>query len=147
MVNCLAYIDLNPVRAGICEKPEDYRWCSLGSHVQRNNKDGFLSLDFGLREFGLKSTRERLAHYRRFVYEKAGLIPEAQDRTAGLPVSTVDRFRYRTRYFADSAVIGTKAFVARHSQTFNGFFSCKNKKRPKSIAGLPGVYALKRLVE
>lgn len=27
---CSSYIDLNPVRAGIVIKPEDYRWCSLG---------------------------------------------------------------------------------------------------------------------
>ena len=57
LVNCLAYIDLNPVRAGIVEKPEDYRWCSLGYHIQTNNKDGFLSLDFGLREFGPSGIR------------------------------------------------------------------------------------------
>ena len=25
-----AYIDLNPVRAGMVERPEDYRWCSYG---------------------------------------------------------------------------------------------------------------------
>jgi hypothetical protein len=45
LVNCLAYIDLNPVRAGMVKKPEKYRWCSLGYHVQTNNKEGFLSLD------------------------------------------------------------------------------------------------------
>ena len=28
-----AYIDLNPVRAGIAEKPEDYRWCSYAAAV------------------------------------------------------------------------------------------------------------------
>ena len=28
-----AYIDLNPVRAGICELPEDYRWSSYGEAV------------------------------------------------------------------------------------------------------------------
>ena len=47
LVNCLAYIDLNPVRAGIVDKPEDYRWNSLGYHIQTNNKDDFLSTDFG----------------------------------------------------------------------------------------------------
>ena len=52
LINCLAYIDLNPVRAGIVERPEDYRWNSLGYHVQTNNEDDFLSLDFGLLEFG-----------------------------------------------------------------------------------------------
>jgi putative transposase len=52
LINCLAYIDLNPVRAGIVDKPELYRWCSLGYHLQRNNREEFLSLDFGLAEFG-----------------------------------------------------------------------------------------------
>jgi len=28
-----AYIDLNPVRAGICDDPADYRWCSYGEAV------------------------------------------------------------------------------------------------------------------
>ena len=28
-----AYIDLNPVRAGICDDPTDYRWCSYGEAV------------------------------------------------------------------------------------------------------------------
>lgn len=28
-----AYIDLNPVRARICEDPKDYRWCSYGEAV------------------------------------------------------------------------------------------------------------------
>ena len=29
-----AYIDLNPVRAGMVDKPEDYRWCSYGEAMQ-----------------------------------------------------------------------------------------------------------------
>ena len=37
LINCLAYIDLNPVRAEMVEKPEEYRWSSIGYHVQRNN--------------------------------------------------------------------------------------------------------------
>ena len=49
MINCLAYIDLNPLRAGLVERPEDYRWNSLGYHIQTGNKDKFLSLDFGSR--------------------------------------------------------------------------------------------------
>jgi REP element-mobilizing transposase RayT len=31
---CSAYIDLNPVRAAIVQKPEDYRWSSLGLRVR-----------------------------------------------------------------------------------------------------------------
>jgi len=34
-----AYIDLNPVRAGMVEKPEDYKWCSYGEAMQpKKNK-------------------------------------------------------------------------------------------------------------
>ena len=35
LVNLLAYVDLNAVRAGIVKRPEEYRWCSLDYHVVR----------------------------------------------------------------------------------------------------------------
>ncbi len=59
----------------------------------------------------------------------------------------VDRFKYRTRYFRDSGVIGTKAFVEQIYQTFKHHFTSKHEKRPKGIKGLNGVYSLKRLSE
>jgi len=175
LVNCLAYIDLNPVRAGIVEKPEAYRWCSLGYHVQANNKDDFLSLDFGLMEFGVKDESERLRLYRDFVYEKghtkqkgrrgdevtgrrdttegetrgmgAGEKREGIRTGKGFEISAIEKFKYRSRYFSDSGIIGTKAFVARHYQTFKHHFSSKHEKRPKTIRGLDGIYSLKRLSE
>ncbi len=73
MSHCLAYIDLNPVRAGIVEKPEQYRWCGLGYHVQGRNKDAFLSLDLGLRQFGEMTDRQRLRKYREYVYETGAM--------------------------------------------------------------------------
>ncbi len=69
LVNCLAYIDLNPVRAGLVERPEDYRWCSLAYHVQTGNAGDFLSLDFGLTVFGTWDAKTRLHYYRRYIYE------------------------------------------------------------------------------
>jgi hypothetical protein len=47
----LAYIDLNPLRAGLVERPEQYRWNSLVYHVQINNQDNFLSTNFLLKEY------------------------------------------------------------------------------------------------
>jgi putative transposase len=157
LVNCLAYIDLNPVRAGLVDRPEDYRWCSLAYHVQTSNKDNFLSLDFGLTVFGNWDATTRLQYYRRYVYENgaqpalkgAPLDPQLVDREArkGFTLTPVDRLLYRTRYFTDSGVIGTKAFVARCAQRFEHHFSSRHAKRPRPIAGLPGMYALKRLSE
>jgi hypothetical protein len=140
LINCLAYIDLNPLRAGLVDRPEDYRWSSLGYHIQTGNKDNFLSLDFGLLEFGpgeirsavtselhrasVLDTEERLKRYRRYVYE-AGTVkrPEKgksqvigdkileKERNRQFELSRSDRFWYRTRYFTDSEVIGSKEFV------------------------------------
>jgi putative transposase len=146
LINCLAYIDLNPVRAGIVEKPEEYRWSSIGYHVQRKNEAGFLSLDFGLREFGVKDA-DRLRHYRKFLYEKGGIVDLEKEREREFELNKYDRFQYRTRYFIDSGIIGSKEFVERLYQQFKHIFSSNKEKRPKAIKGLEGVYSLKRLSE
>ena len=160
LINCLTYIDLNPLRAGLVERPEEYRWNSLGYHLQTNNQDNFLSTDFGLKEFNVKSEKERIRRYRRYVYE-AGAInrPEKmqakvigdkileKERKREFELSRNDRFRYRTRYFTDSGVIGSKEFVAENYQRFKNIFSSKHEKKPKAIKGLDGLYSLKRLSE
>ena len=147
LINCLAYIDLNPVRAGIVKRPEEYRFCSLGYHVQTGNRDRFLSLDLGLAEFGVKGERERLKYYRKFVYEKGGLDGLDKEKERDFQLNQVVRFRYRTRYFTDSGIIGTKAFIVRHFQRFKGYFECKHDKRGNAIPGLEGIYSMKRLSE
>jgi REP element-mobilizing transposase RayT len=176
LINCLAYIDLNPVRAGIVSRPEDYRWNSLGYHVQTDNKDNFLSLDFGpvkcaslslrelhkagLAEFGVLEAKERLRRYRQYVYE-AGALDRTDTGTAKAiekdivekerkkkyEIKRVERFRYRTRYFTDSGIIGTKEYVSKNYQKFKDLFMSKREKVPKPISGLDGVYSLKRLSE
>jgi putative transposase len=160
LVNCLAYIDLNPLRAGIVERPEDYRWNSLGYHVQTNNRDDFLSTDFGLKEFNVKNKKERIRRYRRYVYEAGALDrPEKgklrvideklikKERIREFELSASDRFRCRTRYFTDSGIIGSKEFVSKTYLRFKHLFHSKNEKTPKPIKGLDGMYSLKRLAE
>ncbi len=160
MINCLAYIDLNPLRAGIVVRPEKYRWNSLGYHVQTNNRDNFLSTDFGLKEFNAKSKKERIRRYRRYIYE-AGAVNQPEkgkvkiingmvlekERNREFELSRSDRFRYRTRYFTDSGVIGSKQFVSKTYLRFKHVFNSKNEKRPTPVKGLSGVYSLKRLSE
>jgi REP element-mobilizing transposase RayT len=160
LVNCLAYIDLNPLRAGLVERPEQYRWNSLGYHIQTENKDQFLSTDFGLKEFNIKSEKERIRSYRRYVYEAAAISrPDKlhakviddnvveKERKKDFEISRISRFRYRTRYFTDSGIIGSKEFVAEHYQRFKHLFYSKHEKKPKPIKGLDGLFSLKRLSE
>jgi len=147
LINCLAYLDLNPIRAGLVSKPEEYRWSSIGYHVQTANKHDFLSLDFGLAEFGFKDPVERLRYYRKFLYEKGKVKGLEKEREKGFEISGVDRFLHRTRYFTDSGIIGSQAFVERVYLEFKAYFSSKHEKKPKVIQGLEGVYSLKRLSE
>ena len=90
---------MNPVRAQIVEKPEEYRWSSIGYHVQRSNEGGLLSLDFGLAEFGEKKTAERLSHYRKFLYEKGEISGIAKEQARDFKLNEFDKFRYRTIVF------------------------------------------------
>jgi REP element-mobilizing transposase RayT len=160
LVNCLAYIDLNPVRAGIVKRPEQYRWCSLGYHLQTGNSGGFLSTDFGLNEFNVKNKKERIRRYRRYVYEtgavkrsdgvQAATIDAkiiAKERKNDFEISRTGRFINRTRYFSDSGIIGSKEFVSVHYQKFKHLFQSKHEKKPKPIKGLEGMFSLKRLSE
>jgi len=160
LINCLAYIDLNPLRAGLVDCPEEYRWNSLGYHVQTNNRGNFLSTDFGLKEFNVKSRKECIRRYRRYVYE-AGSVNQPEkgsvkliedkvlekERSKDFELSRSDRFRYRTRYFTDSGIIGSKEFVSSNYQRFKHLFHSKHEKKPKPIKGLEGMYSLKRLSE
>jgi hypothetical protein len=154
LVNCLAYIDLNPVRANIVKRPEDYRWSSLGYHLQTSNRGNFLSLDLGMAEWGVKSG-DRLQKYREFVYETGALdtgkgarLDQSlirKERRKGYKLTTADRLRCRTRYFTDSGIIGTREFVARNSKRFHDHFACRHKKIPRKVEGLENVFSLKRL--
>lgn len=45
----LRYVDLNPVRAGIVEKAENYRWSSAEGHLGGADATGLPSLAFGAR--------------------------------------------------------------------------------------------------
>jgi hypothetical protein len=70
-----------------------------------------------------------------------------KERNREFELSRSDRFRYRTRYFTDSGVIGSKEFVSSNYQRFKDLFMSKREKIPKLVSGLDGVYSLKRLAE
>jgi hypothetical protein len=70
-----------------------------------------------------------------------------KERNREFELGRSDRFRYRTCYFTDSGIIGSKEFVFSNYQRFKHLFYSKHKKKPKPIKGLDGIYSLKRLSE
>jgi hypothetical protein len=71
----------------------------------------------------------------------------AKERKKEFEISRIDRFRYRTRYFTDSGIIGSKEFVAENYQRFKHLFNSMHEKKTKPIKDLDGMYSLKRLSE
>jgi hypothetical protein len=142
------------------ERSEEYRWNSLGYHLQTENKDQFLFTDFGLKEFNVKTEKERIRRYRRYVYEAVAIRgPDrmqakvtddklvAKERKKDFTITRISRFGHRTRYFTDSGIIGSKEFVVQNYQRFKLPFYSKHEKKLKPIKGLDGMYSLKRLSE
>jgi putative transposase len=46
----LAYVEMNPVRAGLAERPGDYRWSSAGAHLGTRDAGGLIDLEWWRRE-------------------------------------------------------------------------------------------------
>ncbi|WP_027183068.1 transposase [Desulfovibrio inopinatus] len=154
LVNCLAYIDLNPVRAGLVRRPEDYRWCSIGYHLQTDNYDDFLSLDFGLTDWDIDDIVERRRLYREFLYE-TGILESPKGRSlqadlaerarqSDYEYTRADRFLLRSRWFTDSGIIGSKSFIRSIAKKLR--LPGAKTRSPKNISGLD-MYSLKRLAE
>ena len=56
----LAYVERNPVRAGLVEKAEDYRWSTAAAHCREDGLDGLLDLEPWGRQFAGEYWREVL---------------------------------------------------------------------------------------
>ena len=65
------YIHLNPVRAGMVAKPEEYPWSSYRSYIGQNKAPDWLKTDFILGYFGDK-TSGTLKKYREFAEDLLG---------------------------------------------------------------------------
>jgi REP element-mobilizing transposase RayT len=62
------YIHLNPVRAKICAKPEDYRWSSYAYYADCNEPPSWLHTDWVIDRFG-RTRKTALQRYVRFTVD------------------------------------------------------------------------------
>jgi REP element-mobilizing transposase RayT len=97
------YIDLNPVRAGICSHPAEYRWSSHRALIGLDPPPSFLDTDWLLGQFGRNRGRARAA-YAAFV--EAGMTGPAPDVIGGV-------FLGSTRFAADHGAADSVAEVPR----------------------------------
>ncbi|MDK2793121.1 MAG: REP-associated tyrosine transposase [Deferribacteres bacterium] len=133
LINTIAYIDLNPIRAKIVKRPEDYRWSSIGYRIQFGNRDKFLSFD------GIFNYEEKIAirKYLSILYQigmeekqNKGKIQENEKYKIEYKVSSV--LKNRIRYFSDGVVIGSKEFIMNYYNIAGKLIKKKERKAHKS---------------
>jgi REP element-mobilizing transposase RayT len=72
LVELCRYIVLNPVRAGLCAHPREWRWSSYRATIGVGaRRPSFLTLDWLLAQFGRRTAQAR-ASYRGFVESALG---------------------------------------------------------------------------
>jgi putative transposase len=154
-----AYIDLNPVRAGIVSDPKDYRWSGYGTAVAGNSR-----AQAGLREI-LKDLgaapngkelpiKEVLSRYRYHLYsegrEVVGDVAQGLKGRPGLKREAVaevqkaqgelapsDFLRARVRHFTEGAVIGTREFVEARFREFRQHFGPRRQTGARPLRMMP----------
>ena len=142
-----AYIDLNPVRAGLVEDPKDYRFCGYAEAVA-----GAALARKGLRvvwgdRLGSRGWQAALGAHRMLIFgqgsspwtHKGKLIDEKRalkvlnDEQGQLPKAIV--LRCRVRYFTDGAILGSAEFVRGFTDSWQMERGRKYPPKEQSLRG------------
>jgi REP-associated tyrosine transposase len=158
-LTCSAYLDLNSIRANIVEKPEDYRWSSLGLRVRspkramkllyplsiappNNVKEGLLTgTRFSLGPVILNSqSKDDFSLYRKFVYITGGVKRKGSKSIDESLVESViayngklgigDCFRHRVKNISEGLAFGDQEFVSQVQKRL-----MRKYIRPRSFMG------------
>ena len=154
-----AYIDLNPIRAGMADDPKDYRWGGYAEAVGggRLAREG-LQVAIQAR-LGRPVVPQRvMAEYRSFLFDSGKAREPGRNGEPGRrgftaqEIQTVlaeggelelsDAFRCRARYFCDGAILGSRAFVEKFFQTHPTNFGATRKSGARKLNGInaPGLF-------
>jgi len=136
-----AYIDLNPVRAGLCKDPADYRFCSYAEAVAGvGSARRGLALAFGGEHWAEIRERYRCYLFQRGHHSPAGGGGRSYTREEveavlerGGRIEIPDLLRRRLRYFAEGRIFGTEGFVRRQLELPERMHGRRRRARPRRV--------------
>jgi len=163
-----AYIDLNPVRAGIVKDPIDYKWCGYARAVAGNpeRRRGLQSIladpndkrpandPYKIKSLAWRTISKR---YRSWLFERGRETHHRDGRQKKRGFSRAESIaawksngvippakllRCKARYLTDAIAYGSKAFV---EQTIALRFAKLKARRPKAHEGPAGLCTLVNL--
>ena len=134
-----AYIDLNAVRAGLVDSPEEYHWCgyaeALAGKVRSRQGLGVLFSFAGKTSVDWSVVLRR---YRLHLYLE-GNVGTREERQRileqGGVLSRPALLRCRVRYFSDGFILGSKQFVDQMFQDKRMFFGEKRASGARKMRG------------
>ncbi|NCD35229.1 MAG: hypothetical protein EOL87_17690, partial [Spartobacteria bacterium] len=127
-----AYIEMNPVRAGMVDDPKAYRFCGLGEAMGGSvaARQGIMTLASGVErldddvrakgKIGVWSDASNVYWERILMYEEVHRSPQfamldrdmiSDKLRKRMKISDFERLQCRSRYFCDGQVFGSKEFV------------------------------------
>ncbi len=135
-----AYIDLNPIRAGIVQDPKDYRWSSYGSAVAGDYKSmiGISSIYKREEVNPVDFTKEYGAIYRLKLYlDGSEILDKAEvqktiKNKGKLPLPVL--LRCKVRYFTYSSILGSRDFVNQGMKDYAYAFGDNRKTKASRVA-------------
>jgi len=151
-----AYIEMNPVRAGMVDDPKAYRFCGLGeamggSHVARQ---GIMTLISGVERLddavqskdkvSVWDEASNLYWERILMYDEVrknphfamldrDMIPDKLRKR--MKISDFERLQCRSRYFCDGQVLGSKEFVEEFFTQNADYFGVNRKTGARKMRG------------
>ena len=142
-----AYIDLNPVRAGIVQDPKDYRWCSYGEAVagSKRSREGLQRVMFEAARARqaeqvaaeeLVSWRTASHHYRKILYLAVNRGDANVDGQDAPQLSEADALRCRLRAMIDGVALGSGVFVETIFGWCRGRFGENRKTGARKMKGI-----------
>lgn len=139
-----AYIELNPVRAGIVDDPASYRFCGYaeamgGFKLARN---GIVSLLGCKQSWAAAGSRYRVAIFGKGQTQSVSRpdstvngAKAAKVMNEGGRVTKEEALRCRVRYFSDGLILGSSEFVQRYFESNRNLFSEKRRDGPRQMRG------------
>ena len=149
-----AYIDLNPVRAGLVGDAKDYRWSGYGEAVagRVRAREGLVRAAGDPKEVAAGDWKGALARYRVGLFLMGSTSTEEIKRVEGEKgeLSATEQVRARVRYFTQGLVLGGKGFVDGCLRQYMAERRLPGKRRPAKVQwagmeeGAGGVHAMRR---
>ena len=158
-----AYIDLNPIRAAMVQKPEDYKWCSYGEAMRpKKNKLARAGLCrvLGMSQRNVDKTNEShpmMERYRVMLFSDGEEVFTDKPETGeiykrvrkgfkrkqvkkvlanGGKLTFGETLRCRVRYFSDGMTVGNREFVDDLFKSSRERFSENRKTGARPMRGV-----------